>query len=127
MQRVLWIVVALLMTGCQFEPDENSPEESPPPTTRDSSVSVWLEFRGVGDLTYTNSTGNTEQRSDRSPEGAWKTAAQFRAEPGEFLYLSIQNGLESGSVECRILVGDEVVESARSSGAFVIATCSGEA
>lgn len=121
MRKALWIVL-LLIAGCQGEP-----EDSPAPIQESSSVSVWLEFRGVGDLTYTNATGNTEQRSDRSPKGAWETAAQFETEPGEFLYLSIQNSLESGSVECRILVENEVIESARSSGAFVIATCSGEA
>lgn len=44
---------------------------------------------------------------------------------GEFLYISAQNNGETGTVTCRITSNGVTIEEASSSGAFVIASCSG--
>lgn len=45
---------------------------------------------------------------------------------GAFVYLSVQNGDEYGSVTCRITVDGAVVSENTSSGGFTIATCQGQ-
>jgi predicted nucleic acid-binding Zn ribbon protein len=71
-------------------------------------------------LTYENESENTEQRVVEVP---WEMT--FYATEGQFLYVSAQNELAQGSIECKITVNDEVVESASSEGSYVIASCSG--
>lgn len=44
---------------------------------------------------------------------------------GDFIYLSVQNGDEYGSVTCRITVDGTVVSENTSSGGYTIATCQG--
>lgn len=118
---VILLVVLIGVCGGGERPSSFVPSDS-------STVHVSLQIRGRGDLTYNNAGGNTEQRSGAgSADGEWGQVASYRAGRGEFVYLSIQNSHETGSVECRILVDGEVIESARSSGAYVIASCSGSA
>lgn len=77
-------------------------------------------------LTYENETGNTEQLETRTNrQNLW--TKRFEVARGEFLYVSVQNRAETGSVECEILIDGIVVEQAESQGAYVIATCSGSA
>lgn len=45
---------------------------------------------------------------------------------GAFVYLSIQNGDEYGSVSCRITVDGAVISENSSDGGFTIATCQGQ-
>lgn len=92
-----------------------------------STVEVVLEIHGVGDITYNNASGNTEQRHSVGRSGAWTTVDEYSVDRGEFLYVSIQNAFDRGTVQCRIIVDNETVEEARSDGAYVIATCSGSA
>jgi len=50
---------------------------------------------------------------------------QFCSVAGEFVYISVQNGNDSGSVTCKITVDGAELAEVRSSGAYVIATCDG--
>lgn len=81
-------------------------------------------------ITVRTPTG-TSQQSDidvplRSRSG--EPFLRFVFERGEFVYISAQNSLESGSVSCRIENGDgEVIASNQASGAFAIASCEGRA
>lgn len=74
-------------------------------------------------LTYENQSGNSEQLDTTTRNGEWTKS--LRLEPGDFMYVSVQNDQDSGTVECKILVDGRVVERAKSSGSYVIATCSG--
>jgi hypothetical protein len=93
-------------------------------TSRPSTYTVIYRVSGTAktvDLTYENDSGNTEQRSN--VELPWQRT--YEMEPGSFLYVSAQNQGETGSVKCEIVVDGDVEERASSSGAYVIATCSG--
>lgn len=48
----------------------------------------------------------------------------FKAEPGQFLYISAQNSDSSGWIECEILLNGKTVKQAKSTGGYTIATCS---
>ena len=78
---------------------------------------------GAVSLTYGNASGGTEQRE--SVGLPWEEA--FTVDDGEFLYVGAQNLNTSGSVKCTIKVDGMTVQTALSSGAFVIAACSGVA
>jgi hypothetical protein len=71
-------------------------------------------------LTYTNASGGTEQVSKRMP---WTET--FTVKRGEHLYLSAQADSVATSVTCLIIANDQKIEEAKSSGDYVIASCSG--
>lgn len=74
-----------------------------------------------GSIIYANEGGGTEmQGEERFP---WEKS--FSAKPGAFIYVSVQNKHDYGSVKCEILVNGQVVKESSSNGAYVIATCSG--
>lgn len=73
-------------------------------------------------LTYENEQGGTEQTEVRIPWQETMTVGQ-----GAFLYLSVQNEGESGSVTCEIWVDGVKWKESTSRGAYVIASCSGSA
>jgi len=73
-------------------------------------------------LTYRNEQGGTEQTKVRIP---WQESLTVKR--GAFLYLSAQNEGKSGSVTCEIWVDDVKWKESTSSGAYVIASCSGSA
>lgn len=71
-------------------------------------------------VTLQNSTGGTDQfASVTNPQ------YEFWIRPGVFLYISAQNNADSGDVACSITSDGRRVASSSSSGAYVIATCSG--
>jgi Mycobacterium membrane protein len=74
-----------------------------------------------GSLTYTNAGGDTEQRGKEALP--WEKS--FSARPGAFVYVSVQNAHDYGSVKCEILLNGIVVKESSSQGAYVIASCSG--
>jgi hypothetical protein len=73
-------------------------------------------------LTYSNAQGGTEQMEVSIP---WEKT--LTVEKGNFLYLSAQNKGEYGSITVKILINNKVWKKSTSSGAFVIADCSGGA
>jgi len=93
---------------------------------RSTPVTYDVNYRVTGsasyaDMTYNNADDGTEQLDNvRLP---WNQ--RFNMQYGQFMYISAQNQSESGSVTCEILVNNKVVKKSTSSGAYVIATCSG--
>lgn len=75
---------------------------------------------GNVDITLTNASGGTEQRNVKPPY-----ELTFDGASGQALYISGQNKWDAGAVTCEILVDGKVVQTATSSAAFGIATCSG--
>ncbi len=49
----------------------------------------------------------------------------FRVEPGDFVYLSVQNSEYSAKISCEILIDNELIYQTFSEGKYVIASCSG--
>ena len=75
----------------------------------------------VGSLTYTNAGGDTEQIGAITLP--WEI--NFTSRRGAFLYVSVQNKFDHGSVKCEILLDGVVVKESSSTGGYVIASCSG--
>lgn len=73
-----------------------------------------------GSVTYENAQGGTEQQDISIPWTTYLTVTD-----GAFLYLSVQNNHETGSVTCEIWVDGSEWKSSTSSGGYVIADCSG--
>lgn len=97
----------ILLSGCR---KEKLPEFVPVKYTVDC---------GSCDLTYTNSSGSTEQRS---MSNSWYY--DFTSYPDGFYYISAQNNNASGSVTVRIYFNGKLEKEATSTGAYVIATAS---
>ena len=64
----------------------------------------------------------TEQYSD--VELPWSYSFTTYSARDRFLYVSAQNGMDSGTITVEIVVNGTVVKSASSTGAYVIATAS---
>jgi len=71
-------------------------------------------------LTYENEQGGTEQTEVSIP---WQQSMTVKR--GAFLYLSAQNEGKTGSVTCEIWIDEVKWKESTSSGAYVIASCSG--
>lgn len=74
------------------------------------------------DVTISNSSGGTEQYN--SVNSGWTYT--FKDSNVGFRYVSAQNNGEAGSVTVKIYNGSNVVKQSNSSGAYCIATASGE-
>jgi len=105
MRPAILLLLALSFSACRKPEDEKVRYE-----VQCSSCS----------LTYANSSGNTEQRDMTT---SWNY--EFTAEKARWLYISAQNNNASGTVGVKIIVRGGTIESASSSGAYVIATASG--
>lgn len=118
--------VALAAVACGDDGGRDSEDGFFTTTTTPSPSNVvtyrWSGTAGGVNVTMTNRQGNTEQASDRANDQELTIGSMRR---GEFVYISVQNTGESGSVECEIEVDGTVIERASSTGAYVIATCSG--
>jgi len=75
----------------------------------------------VAFVTVSGRGGVTEQFS--AVDAAWRY--RFEAPSGQFLFLSAQNSCDRGVIVVEIYVDGRLYKSARSEGAFVIATASG--
>lgn len=84
------------------------------------TANSFSEIKMPVSLTYRNATGGTEQNNALTP---WQL--RFEGRKGQPLYVSAQNGTASGRVTCRIVVNEQVVQSATSDARYGIATCSG--
>lgn len=74
-------------------------------------------------VTYSNAQGGTEQADVRVPIGGWERS--FTVKEGFFAYLSAQNAQDWGWVTAEIWINGVRWKRSTSSGAYVIATCSG--
>lgn len=120
--RYAMLAVCLFLISCGSEPlkDPNAPfaNVTPLPTQGPLEWRVLYETTGLVDVTYTNATGATEQRTNR---GLW--TFEYTAKLGQQVYLSVQSAGVAAS--CRILVNGREIQSASVSGQGKIATCSG--
>ena len=113
------IVMGWLLLSSQQPSSRPSFEIAP---TVKSSFQVVYKVTGTAesvDLTYENAYGNTEQKTARLP---WEL--KMNVSVGQFLYVSAQNNGKIGSVTCEIWIENLKIETATSSGAYKIATCS---
>lgn len=89
------------------------------------TINVEYRFSGTAEgvsIVYTNEDGGTEM-IDKIKNNQSVYISNFPAD--KFLYLSVQNATDSGSVQAAIIVNDKVWKSAESKGAYVIASVSG--
>lgn len=82
-------------------------------------VKVTYSGSGVVNVTL-QSTSGTQQFS-----GVTNPTYEFWFTSGAFVYFSVQNDSDSGEVTCSITSNGRTVSSNKSSGAYVIASCSG--
>jgi hypothetical protein len=78
---------------------------------------------GTVDITYETSGGGTSQAIGVSTP--WNYFLE-RPRNGDFLYVSAQNKQDHGSITVEIRMGDRVYRTETSTGAYCIATVSGE-
>lgn len=79
-------------------------------------------------LTYANITGATEQRPLGNKGALFNDrpwSMSFPANVGQFLYLSVQNLHDHGTIICEITVNGKMIQQAESKGGYAVATCSG--
>jgi hypothetical protein len=82
---------------------------------------VKVTYKGTGTVSVTmQSTSGTQQFANVTDP-----VFEFWFAPGSFVYLSVQNQNDAGSVSCSITSNGRTVSTNVSSGAYVIATCSG--
>lgn len=123
---LLIAIVACLWIFSTIGGGGSSSPSVPRATSAPRNALVVYEITGTArrvDLTIENEGGNTEQFDD----AAVPYKKTFAVPRGQFVYISAQNQGETGTVKCTITVDGVVLETAESSGRFVIATCSGSA
>lgn len=84
-------------------------------------VKVTYSGTGTVDVTMQSSGGTSQFDNVTNP------SYEFWFKPGAFVYFSVQNQNEGGDVTCSITSDGRRVAGNTSSGAYVIATCSGKA
>ena len=117
--KLLLVVIAFAMLYVIFGCGGTS--SYPPPK---SGYTVKYEVRGDGcyraSLTYSNAQGGTEQYDVKLP-----FSKSYLMKLGDFAYVSAQNDNDRGKITCRIYVDGVEWKKSTSSGAYVIASCSG--
>jgi hypothetical protein len=87
---------------------------------------------GAGNITYETPSGSEHESNVRiplepvgTPDGTYQGITYY-FKPGHSLYMSVQNGTDSGSVTCTIDVDGSVIAENTANGAGAIATCDGQ-
>lgn len=117
---VLGVVFVMFLSGNPFD-------DTGPSSGGSGSCGGFVGYSVDGtarsvDITMNNKQGNTEQLDDVPLP--WHGYVG-ELDCGAFVYVSAQNQGETGTVTCEIVVGSAVLETATSSGSYVIASCSG--
>ena len=130
--------VAVILAACGGGADSTSttvndaPTSTAPPSEHErecpgSAVEVRYQAWGsASGVSYTAALPSGTSQGEASLPLKNQNGAlglRFCQSPGEFLYFSVQNMGDSGSVGCTIEVDGEVAAKIESSGAYVIATC----
>jgi hypothetical protein len=105
-------------TGAPWALSGNAAPAPAPPPPPPPSVTYDLTGQGTVSVTMQNKSGGTEQYETRLP---------YHLDLGGlsgFVYISAQLQ-DSGTVTCEIKQGEQVIQTATSTGQYVIATCSG--
>ena len=114
LQFIVLLTFVGLISSCTKEDD--------PSSSSSGTVKYEVTCTPSGfDITYENSSGNTEQKDISS--GSWSTT--FTGHSGDFVYISAQAGNENATITAKIYYKGSVIENATSSGDYVIATASG--
>lgn len=133
MRYIITILTALLLAGCGGTPVASTPPQVTPIVTTHTVV-YEAEAPGssgprTANYTLQSEDGGTRQgdidlplRNQNGTTGL--TFTGFSS--GDFVYLSVQNGDEYGTVTCRITVDGTVVSENSSDGGYAIATCQGQ-
>lgn len=131
--------LAMVTVACAI-PETESTATSAGRISTSNSHTVTYKVEGsttLADITYSNSQGDTTQQSDvkvplrREDSSTWSQpdggfgVRLSGMQSGDFLYISAQNGRDSGSITCKIEVDGIVVKTNTSLGGYTIATCSG--
>lgn len=105
---------------------------SPPAATQPTTHEVWYRADGDGTKTasYTlrSEDGGTVQGDINLPltNQQGETGLTFTGfKSRDFVYLSVQNSSDAGSITCQIFVDGVQISSNTSDGAYKIATCQG--
>lgn len=139
--RLLFAVLLLAFIGCADTDDSPASRTTLPDVTATRAVSptvtrvratattstaIRLTYRvtRTGDgsmlITYTTPDGMEQDTTDARE---WRQS--YLIEPHGSASISVQNQADNGTVICEILLNDQPWKRAESSGAFVIASCSG--
>ena len=118
---------------------DNPPIPPPSTSTTTTAVPEWEQdcpgfshqvvYHGDGDASHAMFTievaGGTQQGDYALPlqHDNGELGLSFCAGAGTFVYISVQNPNDSGSVSCRMEVDGVTVAEVESSGGYVIATC----
>ena len=107
---------------CKDFVDSRKQEEKDKENAKYAAADVIYEVKTYegGDITMETPTGTSQLRVGEEASYSYNDF-----EPGDFLYISVQNDADRGAVECAIYVDGEKVSSNYSDAAFGIATCEG--
>lgn len=127
-------VTAVVLMAVLVGPKASGLLKPEPPTTYTVTYEADSEGTAAGSITLDTPTG-TQQEEVALPlkSQAGDTGLTFPTQPGAFVYLSVQNHNDSGSVTCRITIKtvtgnlevSRVISENTSSGGHVIASCKG--
>lgn len=120
---VAQVLTEILMSSCPARVAAPGADPSRPSQSGSGRSSVTYRWTGTASsVSYTirNAQGNTEQATGKPNNNQLSIG---EVDPGEFLYISVQNTSDTGSVSCKILEDGEIISSATSTGAYVIASC----
>lgn len=133
MRYIITILTVLLLAGCGGTPTASTPPRVTPIITTHTVVyeAEAPDSTGPRTANYTlrSNDGGTRQGEIDLPlknQNGTLGLTFTGFGTGAFVYLSVQNGDEYGSVSCRITVDGSVVSENTSSGGFTIATCQGQ-
>lgn len=126
------ILLPLVVVAVVVSPDEPAsakPTQLIPPAERPQVVFDVDGTATGADLTFSSGGGIQQAAGKAVPLTNTETGApgfRFTApSSGTPLYLSAQNTGDSGSITCRITVGDRVISENTSDGGYTITTCQG--
>jgi hypothetical protein len=117
-RTIIFMVIVMGLTGCYELYDVLDPYDPGEPDQIEYIVSGTCGISNI--ITIENSSGGTSQFSDVALP--WSYEWEMYYSNDDFLYVSAQNGTDSGSIIVQILINGSVVETSTSSGAYVIAT-----
>ena len=135
--RALVLLVVLVTTAWAITQSGDEDDNSTSTATAveyDPLVDVVYEVTGSAssvDITMTDGNGSIEQATGKAVPlctASGECGIRFQAGHGDFLSISAQNsGDDGGTVTCRITADGVLIDTATSSGQYVIASCSGTA
>jgi hypothetical protein len=119
--KKLLVVLSIILSACGGPSSSPSVRAPGQPNGTTATYKIGGTACNVS-LTYTNEGGQTEQIAIAPI--SWTKS--FVTHSGDHLYVSAQNNCNTGSVTCEIdLNGSPTSATSKSSGAYVIAACSG--